>query len=393
MRGASLAVSVLLAALVIGVIWTRFLWGALLVETVVVREGRLQPGFRGEALLIRDESLYASPRSGVVSLEAQEGTLIIPGTAVARVDGSTGAPAETDALLDQLSLAVRQFRQDNEPTLSELAYQGQVRSDDLIRAVEYVKQGSEDGHGQIRSVAQRYWEWQVQWQALWDEYRSLEGERARLEGWIEELDQTLTAPGRGIISYRYDGLEDDFRLEGPYPDPSQVEEMMARGHAETAHGQSVRAGEVLFRLVDPSRVGFYLVAGDEDARWAQVGMKARLRLPSGDEVPAVLEYVSPSEGGRTGLLLVTDRFLDEFALSRCMEIEVRMAEISGVILPAQSVVVRGDQPGVWLWHLDRPQWQPVSIKAQVGDRVAVGGVRDASSVVVNPLSLLFLGVR
>lgn len=396
MRSASLwtLLGFLLAVVVTLVVWTRFQWGGVLLDTVIARPGRLEPGLAGRALLIRDEHLYASPGQGIFTRSVPEGKLVIPGTAVARVEGSQ-VPSGTLSLLGELDRARESFCRENEPLLWEMTYQGELRSDDLIRAVTQLKTGEKapEDFRRVKDTAQRYWEWHRDWQEIWLRHRTLLREKARLEGWLESLDRALQAPSRGVVSFRWDGLEEILTLEGPYPTPGEARELVQAPFREVEEGEAVTAGQVLFRMVDPQRAGFYLVAREEETRWARVGSQVRLTLPSGEEVPALTEYVSPAEEGQVGLLFVTDRFLEDMALPRLMDVRVTTGRISGTLLPVSSVVVRGGQPGVWLWHPNKPRWQPVTVKGQVGDRVAVDGVPEAVSVVTNPRRLVLLGVR
>ncbi len=381
-------------ALILAIVWTRFLWGPMIINTAVARQGHLDVTVAGTAVLIRDERLYASPLAGTLRRQVDEGTLVSPGSPVLTVDGDLGGAPGMQAQLEYLDARTAQYRAQNQGILLALSQQAEEVLSDVQETLATMKSYPSEAVGQDLAAALRsHAVWQEQWDDLWTGYAEIISERDRLLVWIEPDDRTLSAPERGFVTYRYDGLEDVLRLGGVLPGPARLADWGIQETRLLKDGDQVDAGRVVFRITDPGEVGFYLTVPDWRAALAEHGQTASVILPSGDEIRVRLDDVSPPQGGEIGLLFTTDRFLPELALNRYVDITVRLRRVSGTILPASSIVVRGGQSGVWLWYRDRPQWQPVNVRASIDGRVAVDGVSHAVSVVENPRFLFLLGVR
>ncbi len=384
--------TLLLLGLVAMAIWTRYLWGPAIIHTTLARGGHLDIVVTGTATLVRDERAFAAPAGGVISHLVDDGTLVIAGSDVVSIQGHDGRRAlevQAEIARSQLELMMSQ----RDPQLGAQAAAAPAVLDRLVRAVSAAKRQSAV-EADLAQAAGEYADWKRLWWQLAAAYA--EGRSAIEDLAVQAAGDGLlqvAAPVRGFVSYRHDGWERALGFDLPLPEPAVLDGWRRPEPVSIQDGGTVEVGEPAFRIASPELVGFYLVLESEAQPLSGVPVDVVVRLASGTEIPARLQSTVVGGDGRLGLFMVSDRFVSELVRPRQVEVTVRLERVRGIVLPASSVVIREGQTGIWLWYTEVPRWQPVHVRATVGDRVVLDGVPPAAAVVTNPGLLVLLGVR
>jgi putative membrane fusion protein len=195
----------------------------------------------------------------------------------------------------------------------------------------------------------------------------------------------LKAPFAGQVSYKSDGLEKVLRpgnLE--YINLQELTELAGLATLVTAGGQ-VKTGMAIIRLVNNLEpLGLYAVVDEWPPGWQQ-GKVVTLELP-GQQVQLKASITGRQDAGDSKVVIMEVPNWDSRWLHpRQVEVNAILNNYRGVIVPVKSLSTRpGGEKGVYLYDTKELKWQAVTCLGQVGDRVAIDGIKAGSEVVTNP---------
>lgn len=193
---------------------------------------------------------------------------------------------------------------------------------------------------------------------------------------IEELggEAVYTEKGKsgvaGYISYEVDGAEVKMGT-GRLPDlnQSEMDTFLKYKKVATAEGKCGK-GDPVFKVIHNSK--WYLVfyidsdAGEKyyEGRTVSVDL-------GGKNVPCKVYQVMAGEK-TTKVTLQCKAFFDEFFGERSLRTTVTLASAEGLVLQDSSIVMKGEQPGVFVKNkLGEHKFKPISVKADDGQRCVV----------------------
>lgn len=164
-----------------------------------------------------------------------------------------------------------------------------------------------------------------------DELKQLIKQRNDLDEQIRNSTKYLSAPISGIVSYRIDGLENDFTTEDwtKYNSDYLKNLNLKTGHIIATSGE---AGKVIDNFT-------YYVATSMDSKEAmnsKVGDKVTMRLSTNDEVKAEIVHINEEENGRV-LILKIDRLTQKLINYRKISFEVIWWRDSGLKIPNKAI--------------------------------------------------------
>jgi membrane fusion protein, heavy metal efflux system len=160
--------------------------------------------------------------------------------------------------------------------------------------------------------------------------------------------------------------------------------------ADVVRGQVVQERDVLFEVVDPTRV---LV----EATTADTALVNKVAGASLQNAPGVqLQLVGTARSLRDGVLPITFRatgtFVTQIAVGQPVTVVVQLSDrVKGLVLPAQAIVRNpANEPVVWIKSgAERFIPQPVQYRALDGQRVVVtSGLAADNRVVVQGAALI-----
>ena len=164
-----------------------------------------------------------------------------------------------------------------------------------------------------------------------DELKQLIKQRNDLDEQIRNSTKYLSAPISGIVSYRIDGLENDFTTEDwtKYNSDYLKNLNLKTGHIIATSGE---AGKVIDNFT-------YYVATSMDSKEAmnsKVGDKVTMRLSTNDEIKAEIVHINEEENGRV-LILKIDRLTQKLINYRKISFEVIWWRDSGLKIPNKAI--------------------------------------------------------
>ncbi|MGB9859381.1 MAG: HlyD family efflux transporter periplasmic adaptor subunit [Moorellaceae bacterium] len=204
----------------------------------------------------------------------------------------------------------------------------------------------------------------------------------------------ISAPFAGQVCYHPDGLEKV--LQPAFIEQLQPQEVFTLAYrSQAAEGEgTVKAGRPVVRLVNNLHP-LYLLALLEDppSAW-QDKKQVVLRWPGqAENIPARVVR-SYSLEGRWVIIFRLDRWGDQWLHVRVAHIEGLADKYRGVILPRSALVVREDgSQGVYFLEKKQIGFQAVQVAGEVGEKVAVQGLKEGTEVILNPYWVRFLPVK
>lgn len=151
-----------------------------------------------------------------------------------------------------------------------------------------------------------------------------------------------------------------------------------------ASGQ-VKSGTAIIRLVNNLEpLGIYTAVEELPPGWKQ-GKRLAFKIPEQDGELEVRITQTYDAGNQKVVIMEAPRWDIRWLQPRQMEIEAILNCYRGVIVPREALYMGPEnEPGIYCIDTRTIRWQPVTILGQVGDQVAVEGLKTGAEVVVNP---------
>ncbi|MDR1204129.1 MAG: hypothetical protein LBL26_01420 [Peptococcaceae bacterium] len=205
----------------------------------------------------------------------------------------------------------------------------------------------------------------------------------------DQREMDIPAPQSGILSFVRDGLEAAFDSERPLDfDFGKIMDFYRKKDEQPlrqAGNQDimVEAGEMVFKVIDNLSPAYVCLETDRtDLPVPVIGTELALRL---DNLPARTVQVADVQMERDHVYyLLTVSQGTEFPERRAYSGELVLESVEETALPAEVIVAREEQPGIYILKDGLIQWQPVYIIKQQGDQVVIDSLEEKTWVVFNP---------
>ena len=260
-------------------------------DTVYVEMGRIQEEETSVGYVVRDETVLKGEnyKNGIEQIKT-EGEKVAKGEAIfryysnneenlvekikeldAKIDEAMAEPdnpfsADTKVLEEQIDKSIEELY--NESDLTKIQENKQEINNNMTRKAKIT--------GEL-SPAGSY-------------LNKLINERSQYENELNSGEEYLTATKSGVVSYRVDEYED---VLTPDDFSKYTKEFLEDLKLRT--GQIIPASSESGKIIDNYSCYIVSVLDSEYAKEAEVGDKVTLRLPSGTEVDAEIEYKTEEE--------------------------------------------------------------------------------------------------
>jgi putative membrane fusion protein len=363
------------------------------VRRATVVEGSLSLSFRGEAMVLRRETVLVAPASGVWQSAVQPGQRV-------RVGDKIGEVLNPDLLGRAQSMEaeakMERARWESEllARLSRVEAELENVNAEISSTLRELRSGLQDPvdpsrSGRLEAGLKRLLERR---DALLIEQAGLHEEKESGGSWrakgaeAQELFQVaatpVTAPVPGVIFFTLDGWEEAF-------DPLQFQAALALAgptgavlSTPVANGESIAVGQLLAKLVQDDRTFFKLNIQDREAALLKPGEKVEVLLvEKGAYVPARVVASRQDAANSTVLLelLSSPPFLAE---RRTLDVEVTVKRLYGLLVPEKALVTEGAHQGVYLRDGDSWRFQMVEVLALRDGNALVTGLRSGDEIAV-----------
>jgi hypothetical protein len=208
-------------------------------------------------------------------------------------------------------------------------------------------------------------------------------------GLEEQKEMDLAAPLPGILSFVRDGLESAFDFERPMDfDFGKIMDFYQKkdkSSSQQAGNQDimVETGEMIFKVIDNLTPAYICLETDRsDLPVPVMGAELVLRL---DGLPERIVQVADIQMEQEHIFyLLTASQGTEFPESRSYPGELVLDSVEETALPEEVIVVREEQPGIYVLKDGLIRWKPVYIIKRQGDQVVIDSLEEKTWVVFNP---------
>ena len=162
--------------------------------------------------------------------------------------------------------------------------------------------------------------------------KKLVDERKKYENSLNSGAEYVTATRSGVVSYKVDGLEEMLNTKDF---GKMTKEFLESLNLKT--GQVITSSEESGKIIDNYECYIATILSSENAKNAEVGSKIKVRLPSGSEVPAEIEYVNSQDGGSYVLILKIEKSIEELIAYRKISFNIIWWGESGKKIPNSAI--------------------------------------------------------
>jgi hypothetical protein len=205
----------------------------------------------------------------------------------------------------------------------------------------------------------------------------------------DQREMDITAPRSGILSFVRDGLESAFDFERPLDFDFEKIMDFYRKQEEQPSRQAgnqdimVETGEMIFKVIDNLSHAYICLETDRtDLPVPAIGADLVLRLDSLPERTVRVADVQMERDHVFYLLTVSQG--TEFPERRVYSGELVLESVEETALPAEVIVTREEQPGIYILKDGLIQWEPVYIVKWQEDQVVIDSLEEKAWVVFNP---------
>ena len=161
--------------------------------------------------------------------------------------------------------------------------------------------------------------------------KKLIDERSNYENQLNSGTEDINASRSGVVSYRVDGYED---VLSPNDFSKYTTEFLNNLKLKT--GQIVPTSSESGKIIDNYYCYIVSVLDSEQAINAEVGDEVKIRLPSGNEVDATIEYKTVEEE-QSVITIKKEKGVDELISYRKISFSVIWWSASGMKVPNQAI--------------------------------------------------------
>lgn len=157
-------------------------------------------------------------------------------------------------------------------------------------------------------------------------------EKEQYENELKSQSKYVKAPISGIVSYRVDGLEEELT-----PDSF---ENLSKDYLENLNlktGQIVSTGNQNGKVINNYECYIGAVLSSNDAKEAKVGKSIKIRLSSGEEIPAEIVYISEQDNKSTLIVFKINERVEELIEYRKISFDVIWWSYSGLKVPKSAI--------------------------------------------------------
>ncbi len=162
--------------------------------------------------------------------------------------------------------------------------------------------------------------------------KKLIDQRSNYEKTLNAGAEYIKAPTSGVVSYRVDGYEELLTTKdfGNF-----TKDFLENLNLKT--GQIIAATDESGKIIDNYKCYIATVLTSEYAQKAQVGDNVKIRLPSGNEVSASIEYINAEDNGQYVIIFKITKCVEELINYRKISLNIIWWSYSGKKIPNSAI--------------------------------------------------------
>lgn len=382
-----------LLALLVLYLWARDNIPPLLVRTCTAEPGFIERTVSTDAIIIRQETVFAAPVSGKLVLRVKEGERVRAGMPIVEISNPR-ASRVIDDQINQVNQKLAEFDRLNGSRILSLEKACRDLGLKIRETVAEARKSAALGDYErlltldllLRDTVQKRAEAAADLERLDTLRNEIVAERQRLADIAKKANNVVEAPSPGVVSFWVDGLEKAFstvKTEGISPRAVFTAQPKP---AESRTGDEVKAGKPLFRIVVPDQVYMALPLPANDLGDVVASQAVRVRSDALESKIIPARVVSVTDPGSDGFGVVV------VSLSSCPEEALRLRKIrvdlikdrhEGLVIPQKCLTEKNGETGVYIVYKTMAYFRKVTIKAQDNGKVVVEGISPGVEVITN----------
>lgn len=168
--------------------------------------------------------------------------------------------------------------------------------------------------------------------------KKLISQRTKYEEKLNSGSEYISATVSGTVSYKVDGLEE---ILLPTSLDNLTEEYFKSLNLKT--GEMVSTSEEKGKIVNNYYCYIATVLNSEEAKSAEVNDSVQLKLSTGDEIKASIEYIAEQENGKRVIVFKISKCVDRLIDYRKISFEVIWWSADGLKVPNSSILREEDR--------------------------------------------------
>lgn len=312
-------------------------------KTEIIEYGGLQVTDHVTGYFVRDEKVYFANKSGNINYYIGEGEQIRKGVKILELSFGTLNYEENkyDNLLDRIGRfngGESIFSDDIKRITAQVAKLRQEKEVELNK-------GNNEKAGNIESQIQRL--------IKKKEFILATDESAR-EEMIEQniptteysmIPEQYISKNNGVVSYYIDGYESEFTPTNMML-LSKEKVKKLKINVENIKRDSTLSKEPLYKIVDNSQWYVVFWVGPANIVKYEKGKTAILNLPLGQVEGKIFDIID--DNGQWLVILKFNRYYEEFAKIREIDVEVITSDYKGLTIDNESITTEDGKPGVYV---------------------------------------------
>lgn len=196
---------------------------------------------------------------------------------------------------------------------------------DVSKITEYKKQ--------INSIVTKKAKLSGETSAAGTYLKQLYQQRAELESQLNSGAEYIKAPESGIVSYKYDGLEETLT-----PNNFSVLSKEFLEKLDLKTGQLIATSDECGKIIDNSSCYIATITGSEEAKNAKVNDKVQVRLSNNKVIDAKICYISQEDENNMVIVLEINKQIDDLANYRKISFDLIWWSDTGLKVPNKAIV-------------------------------------------------------
>lgn len=395
---------------------------SFLLKTQVVKAEYVERTVSGQGFVLRQDDVVVAPVAGVVEWLVQEGDRVRAGMPVARLVNPQ-ARAELEKRLATLDRDLAAWDRDNKTQQTQVEAELATQNRQLFDRVAAWREtlvaaastpaapagGTGGGNGggtggtskdgtlaRVTEAAGKRQSVAFKAVALKDERAVLAEERDGTAELLRKAVLEIPAPAAGVVSHRFDGLEEAMTLpSGQPPEPTKLLGAKPK-ETEAKAGDKLNRGQRLFRITDTAKIIIAVVLPDRDMVDFSPGEQVSVRFGERGASEDKAQVTAVGERDQAGMGVVffaTADFNPDLYITRQAKVSVFRRSPQGPGVPKSALVTKDGATGVYVVERDFTVFHPVTVLAASPTMAVVEGIPVGAQVVTNPWLVPKKGVR
>ena len=308
-------------------------------DTFMIENGKISSSDEAEGYIIRDEKLFQGEnyKNGISQIKT-EGQRVAKGDPIFRYYSNN--EQNLVKKISELDSQIQEAMEEGNNIYSSDIAVLEKQIEDNIQLIANTNNMSEitEYKKNINSALTKKAKLVVDLSPSGSYIKKLISQRTKYEEKLNSGSEHIKATVSGTVSYKIDGLEE---ILTPDSLENLTEDYLKSLNLKT--GEIVPTSEEKGKIVNNFYCYLATVISSEEANNAQINDNVKLKLSTGDEVKASVEYISEQDNGKRLIVFKTTKCVDKLIDYRKISFDIIWWSADGLKVPNTSILKEEDK--------------------------------------------------